>query len=318
MPTAALKTQLGDRLLQNEPLAKYTAARLGGPAEWLYVARESVDELAEVVTMAWAEAMPVRVLGGGANVLVSDAGVRGLVVINRVSEVKLGDWHDGRTLSATSGVAMTTLANRCLAQGLSGMEWAVSVPGTLGGAIVNNAGAHGADMRDSVADVVVLEPTGPKRYSVDDFAYDYRHSVLKAREDKRFLVLLATLILPADDPEKIQAKMAEFRRLRKSTQPPGASLGSIFKNPPGDYAGRLIEATGLKGHREGSAVVSRLHANFFINDPGKATGDGDGEGRPEASATDYYNLIRYVQKMVRFEQGVSLELEIELLGEWES
>src|SRR5262245_36259686 len=119
-----LQAALGNRLMADEPLARYTAARLGGPAEWLYIARESPEELADVVKAAWAEGLPVRVLGGGANVLVSDVGVPGLVVINRVNEITFGDWHDGRNLAVSSGVSLTVLAHKCQAHGLSGLEWA--------------------------------------------------------------------------------------------------------------------------------------------------------------------------------------------------
>jgi UDP-N-acetylmuramate dehydrogenase len=308
VPTTTLQTLLGDRLFQDEPMARYTAARLGGTADWLYVARESVDELVEVVGHAWEQRIPVRVLGSGANVLVSDKGIRGLVVLNHVSEVTFGDWHGGRNVSATSGTGLTVLANRCQSQGLTGMEWAVSVPGTVGGAVVNNAGAHGSDMAESVVDVVVLEAgSGPKLYTREDLAYDYRYSALKAREDRDYLVLMATFSLTRDDPESIKARMGELIAIRKQTQPPGASLGSIFKNPPGDYAGRLIEAAGLKGYRIGSAMVSPVHANFFIN---VTTGD------VEPAAADYHSLIKHVHEVVYAHSGVELELEIELIGEW--
>src|SRR5262245_57627234 len=135
-----LRTLLGERLLTNEPLAKYTAARLGGPAEWLYVAKDSTDELAQVVSTACADGLEVRILGGGANVLVSDAGVRGLVIINHSTEITFGKWHDGRNVAAGSGTSLSTLARKCQSLGLSGLEWAVSVPGTVGGAVINNAG----------------------------------------------------------------------------------------------------------------------------------------------------------------------------------
>ncbi len=306
MSIAALKGLLGDRLLKDEPLSKYTAARLGGTADYLVVVKDSVGDLAEIVTLAWeASNMPVRVIGGGANILVSDAGVRGLVIVNKVNNIQHGDWHDGRTVSATSGTAMTTLANKCLSLGLAGMEWAISVPGTVGGSIVNNAGAHGSDMNDSLADVVVVEADrGVKLYTRQDMKYDYRTSMLKAREDRRFLVLLATFILPHAETDVIQARMNEFRTHRKETQPAGASLCSIFKNPDGDYAGRIIESVGLKGHTIGHAMVSPVHANFFINAGGEAT------------ASDYLALIRHVQTTVERELGVELEPEIELVGEW--
>ncbi len=298
-----LQSRFVGRLLRDEPLAKYTAARMGGPADWVYVARESLDELIEVVTTAWAEDLPVHILGGGANVLVSDKGIRGLVVINHVQEMTFGHWHHGRNVSATSGTSLKVLAQKCKSKGIGGLEWAVSVPGTVGGAVVNNAGAHGGDMAQVIADAVVLEPTGPTLMTNEALHYAYRYSSLKARMDRRFLVLLATFILPEADPKTIEARMTKFIAQRKSTQPPGASLGSIFKNPPGDYAGRLIEHCGLKGYRVGGAQVSPIHANFFIN-----MGD--------ASPRDYLSLIGHVQETVYSQTGVWLELEIETIGDW--
>lgn len=290
----------------NANLAKYTVARLGGDADWLYVTRpmNTLDTLIAVVKAGWKDGLPVRVIGGGANILVSDRGVRGLVVVNHITQIDFGHWHGGRNVSATSGTGLLSLARQCAAHGLAGMEWAVGVPGTVGGAIVNNAGAHGTEMAGIVADVVVLEADkGPRLYTNADLQYAYRYSALKAREDRRFLVLLATFCLTYSEPDAIQAKMNDFNAYRKRTQPPGASLGSIFKNPPGDYAGRLIDSCGLKGFTIGSAQVSPVHANFFIN-----TGN--------ATASDYYALIQHVREEVYRKTGVELELEIELVGEW--
>ncbi|MBZ0293601.1 MAG: UDP-N-acetylmuramate dehydrogenase [Anaerolineae bacterium] len=298
-----IQTLLGDRLLADEPLAKYTAARLGGPAEWLYIAKGSVENLAEVMQAAWTQGLPVRVIGGGANILVSDAGVRGLVVVNRVNAVDFAQ-VDGRYLvTAASGTSLSVLARKCQRRGLSGLEWAVSVPGTVGGAVVNNAGAHGGDMAGILCDALVLDAAeGQRLYSLADLRYDYRFSCLKARTDRRFIVLQATLALTPDAPEAIQARMDGFIQHRKRTQPPGASLGSIFKNPPGDYAGRLIEAAGLKGYAIGGAQVSPVHGNFFIN-----TG--------QANARDYYALIQHVRAVVERISGIRLETEIEMVGE---
>lgn len=299
-----LSSPWNKRLLRNEPLARYTAARLGGPADMLYVAKQSLDELAEVVSTAWMRDVPVRVLGSGANVLISDKGVRGLVVINDVSQITFGEWHEGRNVSATSGAGLIILARKCQSRGLSGLEWAVSVPGTVGGAAVNNAGAHGSDIAASLTEVVVLDPRyGAQILSKDDLAYSYRSSSLKTRSDRRFLVLMAQFSLKPGNSDEILAKMDHFIAYRKQTQPPGASLGSIFKNPPGDYAGRLIEATGLKGHQIGGVQISPIHANFFIN-------------IGQATATDYYALIGYAHEAVLRQFGVELELEIELIGEW--
>jgi UDP-N-acetylmuramate dehydrogenase len=291
-------------LQRDVPLSKYTAARLGGQSDWLYIAKESTERLIEVVQAAWDDNIPVRILGGGANVLVSDAGFRGLIVINRVSDIQFGNWHDGRNVSATGGTGLLRLARECAAHGIAGMEWAIGVPGTIGGAVVNNAGAHGGTMADSVADVVVLDyGKDAQLYTNADLQYDYRHSILKSRSDKRFIVLLATFILPSDDLDAIKRRMDEYNAYRKDSQPSGASLGSIFKNPTNDFAGRLIEIAGLKGYRIGGVEVSQKHANFFVN-----TG--------ESTADDYYALIRHVQKIVLQKQGIELELEIELIGDF--
>jgi UDP-N-acetylmuramate dehydrogenase len=287
-------------LLQQEPLSKYTAARLGGAADFVYIARESNEKLIEVISAAWSENIPVRVLGGGANVLVSDAGFRGLIVINRVGKVAFND----TSVTVTAGMALTVLARKCAAHGLTGFEWAVSVPGTVGGAVVNNAGAHGGDMASCLRSAVLVDADhGTQMLTNADLAYEYRSSALKRREDRRFLVTMATLTLKVDDPAAINARMDEFIAHRKRTQPSGASLGSIFKNPPGDYAGRLIELCGLKGSKIGGAQVSPVHANFFINTLGA-----------NASASDYYHLIRLVQDVVHEQTGVLLETEVELLG----
>jgi len=292
------------RLLHGESLARYTAARLGGAADMLYIARESTEELAAVVSAAWEQQIPVRILGGGANVLISDKGVRGLVVINDVTEIQFGDWHDGHNMAATAGVGLTVLARKCQSRGLSGLEWLVSVPGTVGGAIVNNAGAHGGDINRNLCEAVILDAEkGAQLWTREELAYGYRTSALKSRADKRFLVLMGVFALQPDDPQAIQERMDHHIAYRKQTQPPGASLGSIFKNPPGDYAGRLIESAGLKGYQIGGAQVSPIHANFFIN-----TGS--------ATASDYHALIRHVQEVVHKTAGVELEMEVELVGEW--
>jgi len=290
----------------NQPIARYTAARLGGVADYLYIANDpEFFNTIKVLETAWVHNIPVTFIGGGANILVSDKGIRGLTIINRITELDHGEWENGATVSATSGTSLIRLARYCQEHGYTGMEWAIGVPGTVGGAVVNNAGAHGTELSDSICHAVVYEPDGGARlYSAEDLKYDYRHSGLKVREDRRFMVLLATFTLAEDNPRVIQERMNEYNAYRKRTQPPGASLGSIFKNPPNDYAGRLIEAAGLKGYRIGGVQVSPIHANFFVN-----TGE-------DATATDYIDLIRHVQQVVRKELNVDLELEIQVIGEW--
>jgi len=186
------------------------------------------------------------------------------------------------------------------------MEWAIAVPGTVGGAVVNNAGAHGSDIARSLAWTLILDgDLGERRIETLGMQFGYRHSQLKVRGDRRFFVMRAEFRLDRYKPEAIQERMDHYNDYRRRTQAPCASLGSIFKNPPGDFAGRLIESAGLKGLRVGSVQVSAVHANFFVN-----TGDG-------ATASDYSELIRQVRERVAKATGVALELEIQTLGDWD-
>jgi UDP-N-acetylmuramate dehydrogenase len=294
-----LMPALGGRLMRGVPLARYTAARLGGPADWLYLAKSDTNELIAVVRAAWQDGLAVRVIGGGANVLVSDAGYRGLIVVNKIAQIKPAGQA---ILRVSAGTSLTHLTRECAALGLSGFEWAAAVPGTVGGAVVNNAGAHGGSIAESLISARVVEPDADREWPLAEFHYAYRHSALKARADRRFLVTAATFRLTPDSPAAVAARMDDYNAYRKRTQPPGASLGSVFKNPPGDYAGRLIEAAGLKGYRIGAAQVSQVHANFFVNQGGAAT------------AVDYHALVRHVQAAVEAHSGVRLEPEIEFIG----
>ncbi len=290
---------LGDRLRLNEPLSRYTVARLGGPADAL-VSVDSAALFRQVVYLAWERNWPVRILGGGANVLISDKGFRGLIIVNDARTVTFGE---NGLVTADSGAALIHVARQSMERGLSGFEWAISVPGTLGGAIVNNAGAHGSDMAACLLSAEIAFPrVPPETWPVERLKYAYRESALK-RSARLFAVLSGTLRLsPGHDPAALQARAEEFSAYRKHTQPPGASLGSMFKNPPGDYAGRLIEAAGLKGTQVGGVMVSPIHANFFVN-----TGRG--------TAADYLELIRLARRTVRDTFGVALDLEVELIGE---
>lgn len=288
-------------------LARFTAARLGGPADFLYIAKDpDYADTLEMLQLAWERGLEVTTIGGGANILVSDAGVRGLTLINRAARIELEDNGDSALITVSSGVNLIRLSRYCQEKGLSGLEWAIAVPGTVGGAVVNNAGAHGGDVAGSMTRALVYEAgRGARWHTVDEMDYDYRHSRLKQRADRRFFIMAAQFRLGRAEPQLIQKRMDHNNAYRRRTQPPGASLGSIFKNPPGDYAGRLIEAAGLKGLRVGSVQVSPVHANFFVN-----MGD-------EASAGDYFALIRQVRERVEIAFGTKLELEIQTLGEWD-
>jgi UDP-N-acetylmuramate dehydrogenase len=297
-----LRAAFGGRLKENEPLAKYTAARIGGPAEF-FVTAETAEELAEQVRAAWQIGQQPFILGGGANVLVSDAGIRGLVILNRARRVEYRDQDEPPTVWAESGANLGLLARQCAARGLSGLEWAATVPGTVGGAVYGNAGAHGGDVARNLRMAEILHQDGTvKRWTPEELSFGYRSSALK-RQRSGHAILAAEFSLGRGQAAELQARIEAFVSHRKSTQPPGASMGSMFKNPPGDYAGRLIEAAGLKGARVGATEISSLHANFFVN---------QGEGR----AADVFALIHLAHDAVRDQFGVDLELEVELVGEW--
>jgi UDP-N-acetylmuramate dehydrogenase len=245
--------------------------------------------------------MPFTLLGGGSNVLVSDKGVRGVVVLNRAKAVK---FHAGSQPKVTveSGVVFSNLANRCASKAFTGLEWAATVPGTIGGAVYGNAGAFGGDMNGNLISTELLTENGKETFTVEKMGYGYRTSVLK-RGELKAIVLSAELALKNSTKEEVTVKIQQFSAHRKVTQPAGASMGSMFKNPNGDYAGKLIEAAGLKGARIGNAQISPLHGNFFIN-------------HANTKAEDIRALIQLVQKTVKEKQGIELELEIELIGEW--
>ena len=216
---AVLAERFGAALKRDEPLARYTVARLGGPADALLVAN-NLNDLTDAVTFAARARLPWIILGGGANVLVSDAGYRGLVIINHTRSIR---FEEGGRVVAESGTNLSTLARRCMNQGLAGLEWAVNVPGTVGGAVVNNAGAHGGDMAGLVRWVEVFTLTDRPHvelWSVSQMQYGYRSSILKGQRGQ-YVVLGATLSLEADhDPDELNAKADEFVAHRKRTQPP--------------------------------------------------------------------------------------------------
>jgi UDP-N-acetylmuramate dehydrogenase len=299
-PIDILYARLGDKVKENVSLAPYTSARIGGPADILITA-ESADELARIIKLLRKQEIDYLMLGGGSNVLVSDKGVRGVVVLNRAKGVRFHN-DDEPSVTVESGVIFSNLANRCAAKGFGGLEWAATVPGTVGGAVYGNAGAFGGDMAGNLVWAELLTENGREKYTAEQLGYGYRTSILK-RSELDAVVLAAELRLKNSTKEEVTTNIEQFSAHRKATQPPGASMGSMFKNPNGDYAGKLIEAAGLKGTRIGNAEVSTLHGNFFIN-------------HGTTSAEDIRALIQLVIKTVKETQGVELELEIELVGEW--
>lgn len=287
------------RVLTNEPLANHTTWRVGGPAD-LFIYPKSKQQLQHTMQILYREGIPWRAIGRGSNLLVRDGGIRGAVI-------KLGDGLDhlkieGSRVTAGGGYSFVSLSGKTAKAGLTGLEFASGIPGTVGGAVYMNAGAHGSDVSRTLISAEVLLETGElQNMMAEDLKFRYRTTVLQ--EEKPGIVTEAVFQLEAGDPEKIMADVRAFKGRRSRTQPlryPCA--GSVFRNPPGDYAGNLIESAGLKGYRIGDAEVSTLHANFIIN-------------RGEATANDVLALIGEVQKTVLEKYGVALQTEVQVVGE---
>ena len=297
-----LRTAFGNRLQENVPLAHYTTARVGGPSDGLLVAN-SAPELEKFVRQLWALQAPFAILGGGSNVLPSDQGYRGVVIINRAHTVKIDVRGTPPSVWAESGANLGGIARQVALRGLSGLEWAANIPGSLGGAVYGNAGANERDIQGCLLLAEILHRDSDRQnWTGDQMEYSYRSSLLK-KQHAPAVILAARLQLSQDTPEAVQSRMEALNTHRRQSQPPGASMGSMFKNPEGDFAGRLIDAAGLKGLRVGDAEVSPVHANFFVN-------------LGHAKATDISALIEKAQQTVQRKFGVHLELEIERLGEW--
>ncbi len=302
MPLDRLREIFGSRLQENVSMANYTTARVGGQAPAL-VAIHTVDDLIEAAQALWELSVPFQILGSGSNILVSDKGLDRIILHNRAHNLTIDSESDSPTIMAESGAILGTVARQSALRGLSGMEWAAPVPGTVGGAVYGNAGAHGSDMEQSLKVAKILHANqGIQDWPVEKLAYQYRSSLLK-RERMPVVILSAIFNVVKSSRDEAWEKIKAFQAHRKETQPPGASMGSMFKNPSGDYAGRLIEAAGLKGRRIGQAMISPIHANFIIN-----LGD--------ASAQEIWKLMKIAQDTVKEKFGIILEPEIELVGEF--
>jgi UDP-N-acetylmuramate dehydrogenase len=301
-----LRQIFGDQLHVNESLTRYTTARVGGPAE-LFLTVTSAEQLLTAADMAYSAGVPYFVLGGGSNILIADSGVTGLVILNRARKVSFRHSGAGVVCTAESGANLSALARQCISKGLGGLEWAVGVPGTIGGAVVGNAGAHGSDIDHHLLAATIWEPGyGIRVYNREEMGYAYRDSVLKREQgvgQPRRVVLAAELRLKPEPVDVLSARAEGFHAYRKERQPGGANTGSMFKNPENYYAGYLIDTAGLKGFHVGDAIISEKHANFFIN-----------EG--EATAEDVRSLIAEAWNSVREQFGIEMELEVELVGDW--
>jgi UDP-N-acetylmuramate dehydrogenase len=305
-------------IIENEPLAKYTSWRIGGPARYFANAGTPEDLRA---TLAWARqrAMPVFVLGGGTNLLARDAGFDGLVLRYRSQELRVeSEGAAGRAWIA-AGAPMAGSVRKLAAQGWGGLQWAEGLPGTIGGAVFGNAGCYGGDVAAVLARAWLLIGDAIEEWPVERFAYGYRTSRLKTTDDRRPttddltipvvggqssvvrpIVLAAEFNIQRAGARELAAQMERTAAERKGKTPWGSSCGSVFKNPPRESAGRLIEAAGLRGARVGGAEIAQKHANYIVNLGG-------------ASSADVLGLIEIARARVFKEFGIELELEVQII-----
>jgi UDP-N-acetylmuramate dehydrogenase len=284
-------------------LADYTTYRVGGPAQW-FIAPHSLEQLQAAVAWAYQEGFSLTILGAGSNLLISDRGLPGLVIVTRHLRDQSFDEASGE-ITVAAGKPVPRLCGQLAKQGWAGFEWAVGVPGTVGGAVVMNAGAHGGDISDSFVKALVLQPDGTlQTLYKDDLNYGYRSSSLQGSQ---LVVLQATFALQPGQPIAAIQALTDFHlNHRLETQPYDMpSCGSVFRNPLPQKSGQLIEQTELKGFRIGGAQVSEKHANFIVN-------------RGGATASDIYNLIFHVQKTIAERWGVTLHPEVKILGDFEN
>jgi UDP-N-acetylmuramate dehydrogenase len=301
---AASLERAGLEVRRNEPLARHTTFGIGGPADLFVVAR-SAGDLRRVVAAARDAGAAWFVLGSGSNILVGDGGIRGVTVANearRVSEPE--DLGAGRvSVTAEAGASFAALARTMARRGFGGLEWASGIPGTVGGAVVYNAGAYGGCLADALREVTLVNGSDrARRVPAGDLGLVYRGSAFTRGVFRDTAVLEATLVLWQADAGSLERRIAELDAKRLAAQPRGRNAGSIFKNPPERPAWKLIDAAGLRGHRVGDAQISEKHCNFFVN-------------LGHARAADVYALIRLAQERVRQAFGVELELEVTLVGE---
>jgi len=293
---------LQGKLLRNEPLSRHTYYRIGGPADH-YVVVEKEEQLCAWVKLARELKEPYLIIGKGTNLVVADKGFRGLIIENRCLDFTLDT--ESHTVHSEAGVPFALLARKTANHGLTGLEWGVGIPGTLGGAIVNNAGAYGGAVADVLGGVTILDQEGQIRELLsEELALGYRTSRFKEQGFGGEAILSADLILNPESTKVLTERIARYDALRRADQPRKPSAGSVFKNPPGFSAGQLIEQAGLKGKSIGDAQVSPQHANFIVN-------------LGSAKANDVLDLINLIRQEIRQRFGVELELEIELVGEWE-
>jgi UDP-N-acetylmuramate dehydrogenase len=295
---AGLRELLGERVRFDAPLARHTSLRVGGPADALAAPRDRA-ELARLLELCARHRLAHLVLGHGFNTLVLDGGVDGVVV--QLAKLRRIEARPGPVLFAEAGVSHRQLVNFCVERGLAGLEFGAGIPGTLGGWLAMNAGIPEREIGDAVREIEVMSPTGEKTRRLARGSLEFRYRALRGLAPGSVIVS-ALLDVAAADAGVVRAEVARLLAKRAASQPLDVpSCGSVFKNPPGDYAGRLIEAAGLKGERVGDAEISPVHANFIAN-------------RGRARAADVLALIETARERVAKEFGIELEPEVRILG----
>jgi UDP-N-acetylmuramate dehydrogenase len=297
-----LRQTFTSRLQENVRMANYSTMNIGGKADALIILYSAV-EMENFINKLWDLGIKFIILGSGSNVLISDKGIRELVLINHAHNLRINTNLQSANVWAESGASLAQVARQTALRGLSGFEWAFAVPGTVGGAVYGNAGAYKKDISCNLTNAEILHRhNGKQIWAKENFHYSYRTSILK-KEPQEAFILSAVFSLDKGDSNMILSKMEEYRQKRKITQPPGPSLGSIFRNPEGEKAGQLIEKVGLKGKKIGDAEISPMHANFIIN-----TG--------AAQAQDVLELVLMARQAVESNSGIHLIPEIQIIGEW--
>lgn len=292
-----LKNEDLGTVLLNEPLKNHTTLKIGGPAD-LYFEPKNIDALKKAIVYLKEANIPIRAIGRGSNLLVADGGIEGAVI--KVGEGLNHLKQDDNKITVGGGYSLIPLATLMSREAFTGLEFAAGIPGSVGGAVFMNAGAHGSDMSQIVEKALILFPDGELKWlSNEELGFSYRTSVLQKTGG---ICVEAALVLEKGDKETIMAELKKNKDYRRNTQPWNfPCCGSVFRNPLPNYAGQLIESSGLKGTKIGGAQISEMHANFIVN-----TGD--------AKAQDVLDLISFIQKTIKEKHGIDIETEVEIIG----
>lgn len=289
-----------EKIKQNEPMKNHTSFKIGGPAEF-FVKVNSVEELKELLQLCEINKIPLTIVGNGSNLLVLDNGIKGIVLKIELKQIQIKDIEEGKVeVIVDSGVQLGLLAQNLLKEEISGFEELSGIPGTIGGAVVMNAGAHGKEMKDIVTEITAIDYNGNMHiFTNEESEFSYRHSKFL---DEKYIILQVKLLLEKEKREEIKSKMDEYAKYRKEKQPiEYSSAGSTFKRGTDFITAKLIDDAGLKGYSIGGAKISEKHAGFIIN-----TGN--------ATAKDVLDLVEYVTDKVYEKFGKKIELEIKVLG----